>query len=71
MIEATKATSAFVPANNDEANGEILGRGNALHDWLMLHAEDNYFSIILYYIKFKLSTDKTLLFIFFAKISYI
>jgi len=44
MIEATKATSAFVPANNDEANGEILGRCNAMHDWMMLHAEDNYFS---------------------------
>ena len=43
MIEATKK-SAFVPANNDEANGEIMGRCNALHDWLMKDAEDKYFS---------------------------
>ena len=43
MIEVTKK-SAFVPANNDEANGEIMGRCNALHDWLMKDAEDKYFS---------------------------
>lgn len=34
----------FTPANNDEANGEIMGRCNALHDWLMKDAEDKYFS---------------------------
>ena len=37
-------TRAFVPENADEANGEIMGRCNALHDWLMRDAEDNYFS---------------------------
>lgn len=43
MIEITKK-AAFIPANNDEANGEIMGRCNALHDWLMKDAEDKYFS---------------------------
>lgn len=35
----------FVPQNNEEANGEILGRCNALHDWLMKEAEGKYFSM--------------------------
>ena len=34
----------FVPQNNEEANGEIMGRCNALHDWLMKEAEGKYFS---------------------------
>ena len=37
-------TGAFTPANDAEANGEIIGRCNALHDWLMKDAEDKYFS---------------------------
>lgn len=35
----------FVPQNNEEANGEIMGRCNALHDWLMKEAEGKYFSM--------------------------
>ena len=35
---------AFIPETNEEANGEIMGRCNALHDWLMKEAEDKYFS---------------------------
>lgn len=35
---------AFIPESNEEANGEIMGRCNALHDWLMKDAEDKYFS---------------------------
>lgn len=37
-------TRAFIPESNEEANGEIMGRGNALHDWLMKEAEGKYFS---------------------------
>ena len=37
MIEAFTKTrfGAFTPVNNDESNGEIIGRCNALHDWVM------------------------------------
>ena len=34
-------TRAFVPENADEANGEIMGRCNAMHDWLMQEALNN------------------------------
>ena len=34
----------FNPANDAEANGEIMGRCNALHDWLMSEARTQYFS---------------------------
>ena len=34
-------TRAFVPENADEANGEIMGRCNALHDWLNAEAIQN------------------------------
>lgn len=45
MITIEKCnTGAFTPENNAEANGEIMGRCNALHDWLMKDAEDKYFS---------------------------
>ena len=33
----------FNPANEAEANGEIMGRCNALHDWLMSEAHTDYF----------------------------
>lgn len=36
---------AFIPETNDEANGEIMGRCNALHDWLMKEADSKYFSM--------------------------
>lgn len=36
---------AFIPESNEEANGEIMGRCNALHDWLMKEAEGKYFSL--------------------------
>ena len=42
QIENVKRTGAFVPQTNDEANGEILGRCNALHDWLMNEAKSAY-----------------------------
>lgn len=42
QIENVKRTGAFVPQTNEEANGEILGRCNALHDWLMNEAESGY-----------------------------
>jgi len=35
---------AFIPESNEEANGEIMGRCNALHDWLVKEAEGKYFS---------------------------
>lgn len=40
---------AFVPANNDEENGQIMGRCNALHDWLMLQVkrERKYYTVCL------------------------
>lgn len=28
----------YIPEGNDEANGEIMGRSNALHDWLAYQA---------------------------------
>lgn len=37
-----RGTGAFTPANDAEANGEIMGRCNALHDWLMVEAESQY-----------------------------
>lgn len=43
QIENVKRTGAFVPQTNEEANGEILGRCNALHDWLMNEVESGYF----------------------------
>ena len=46
QIENVKRTGAFVPQTNEEANGEILGRCNALHDWLMNEAESGYLSSI-------------------------
>jgi hypothetical protein len=46
QIENVKRTGAFVPQTNEEANGEILGRCNALHDWLMNEAESGYYSSI-------------------------
>lgn len=39
-----RMTGAFEPANNEEANGEIMGRCNALHDWLMVESQSKYFS---------------------------
>lgn len=42
QIENVKRTGAFVPQTNEEANGEILGRCNALHDWLMNEAKSGY-----------------------------
>lgn len=39
-----RMTGAFEPANNEEANGEIMGRCNALHDWLMAEAHEKYFT---------------------------
>jgi len=45
MIDVVrKQPGAFTPANEVEANGEIMGRCNALHDWLMSEALDPYFS---------------------------
>lgn len=44
QIENVKRTGAFVPQTNEEANGEILGRCNALHDWLMNEAKHCYVS---------------------------
>lgn len=46
MIDfAKQKPGAFVPATPEEANGEILGRCNALHDWLMYEAKKTtYFS---------------------------
>ena len=45
MITIEKCnTGAFTPANDAEANGEIIGRCNALHDWLMKEAKDRYFT---------------------------
>ncbi len=38
-----RSTGAFTPANDAEANGEIIGRCNALHDYLMTETE-GYFS---------------------------
>lgn len=38
-----RSTGAFTPENNAEANGEIMGRCNALHDYLMAETE-GYFS---------------------------
>lgn len=38
MLGIERNDDRFVPANNDEANGEIIGRCNALHDWLMAQA---------------------------------
>lgn len=32
---------AFIPESNEEANGEIMGRCNALHDWLNAEAIKN------------------------------
>jgi hypothetical protein len=46
QIENVKRTGAFVPQTNEEANGEILGRCNALHDWLMNEAKSGYLSSI-------------------------
>lgn len=40
MIGITDSKNLYVPANNDEANGEIMGRCNALHDWLMAKAKE-------------------------------
>lgn len=37
---ADNSKGAFVPASNAEANGEIMGRANALHDWLMAKAKE-------------------------------
>ena len=42
MITIEKnSTGIFVPENNDESNGEIMGRCNALHDVLMDSAKRN------------------------------
>ena len=42
MITVEKRNvGAFTPENNAEANGEILGRCNALHDWMMALAKTN------------------------------
>ena len=38
-----RMTGAFEPADNAEANGEIMGRCNALHDWLMVESQSKYF----------------------------
>lgn len=46
QIEDVKRTGIFVPQTNEEANGEILGRCNALHDWLMNEAKSGYLSSI-------------------------
>lgn len=46
QIENVKRTGAFVPQTNEEANGEILGRCNALHDWLLNEAKSGYLSSI-------------------------
>jgi len=40
MIDVINEAGHIVPANNDEANGELIGRVNALHDWLKLLALD-------------------------------
>lgn len=44
MIEIEKVDGYLMPANNAEANGEIMGRVNAMHGWLMQEAESKYFS---------------------------
>lgn len=42
MITIEKnSTGIFVPENNDESNGEIMGRCNALHDVLLDTAKAN------------------------------
>lgn len=40
MIQIEKApyTGKYTPQTNEEANGEIMGRCNALHDWLYNYA---------------------------------
>lgn len=43
-IETKQKIGAFVPQTEEEANGEIIGRCNALHDWLMYEAEHSYVS---------------------------
>ena len=45
MIDIVKRQPGkYNPANEAEANGEIIGRCNALHDWLMSEARNQYFS---------------------------
>lgn len=38
MIGIETSKLFFVPENNAEANGEILGRCNVLHDWVKSEA---------------------------------
>jgi len=40
MIGVVDGTGHIIPANNDEANGELIGRVNALHDWIEKEAND-------------------------------
>lgn len=47
MTVEKRNVGAFTPENNAEANGEILGRCNALHDWMLALAKAN--SIKEYY----------------------
>lgn len=44
MILTASKKGAFVPEGNAESNGEIIGRCNALHDWLMSETGTSYFS---------------------------
>ena len=41
----------YVPETKEEANGEIIGRCNALHDWALMQAESRkgsaYFTDVL------------------------
>lgn len=39
-----RSTGAFTPANDAEANGAIIGRCNALHDYLMAETEGYFMS---------------------------
>lgn len=44
MIEIMKASSTeFVPETKDEAFGEMMGRYNALRNWLLQKARTSYF----------------------------
>lgn len=41
MLGIDNSKNRFIPANNDEANGEIIGRANAVHDYLYALALEN------------------------------
>lgn len=43
MIGFEHGGMRYVPQNNDEANGEIMGRCNALYDVCMREANGKYF----------------------------